>query len=281
MLGIIGGTGLYQLDGFNLEESVTTDTPFGAHSGPISVGTLSEKKVAFLPRHGAGHALLPSEVNYRANIWALKNLGVTAVLSVSAVGSLKAEIKPGELSAPVQYIDFTKGKRANSFFGDGIVAHISSAEPVCKSVHTALVKSLGIPQRSPAAEAVYACVEGPRLGTRAESFMLRGVGATIVGMTGVPEVFLAREAQICYAALAVPTDYDSWHETPEEHVTVAMVLENYKRTLQRIQGLLPKFISALKLSNECSCRKSLNDAFITPESSFTPEHRELLQVLRQ
>lgn len=280
MLGIIGGTGLYKLDSFTLSKEIVINTPFGSTSGPIAVGKIANKEVAFLARHGAKHQLIPSEVNYRANIWALKKIGVVSILGVSAVGSLALELAPSDLAAPTQYIDFTRGKRDHTFFGDGIVGHIASAEPVCPGLHSKIISCIGIENLSAHANAVYGCVEGPRLGTRAESKFLKNAGATIVGMTNIPEVFLAREAQICYATLAVVTDYDSWLEDPKQHATTEMVISNYMKNLGRIQELLPKLVESYNCDAGCSCRHSLAFAILTPQESLSPQKREMLDILR-
>lgn len=280
MLGIIGGTGLYKLDGFLESESLVVETPFGSPSAPLTIGKLEGAPVAFLPRHGTQHQILPSEVNYRANIWALKKIGVGRILGISAVGSLTEEIRPGDFAVPDQYIDFTRGRRALSFFGNGLVGHISSAEPVCSDLSGALKKAVGILGKIPHAHAVYACVEGPRLGTRAESRMLQYFGATIVGMTNVPEVFLAREAQICYASLAIATDYDSWLDDPSQHASTPAILETYKLNLGRVMEAIPKLISLLGGDRQCACAESLKYAVLTDSAKLTEDQRELVALLR-
>ena len=206
-----------------IDEQITTSTPFGQPSGTLSKGRLGDKTLIFLARHGSGHKLLPHEVNYRANIYALKAAGATQILGFSAVGSLAQHIAPGDLAMPSQYFDWTKGGRERSFFGGGAAAHISTAQPVSGHLidwvaHQA--RALGITLHR---DVTYACVEGPRLGTRAESLFMQQAGCHLVGMTNVPEVFLAREAQICYASIGVVTDYDCWLEDPAQHVTVTAI----------------------------------------------------------
>ena len=283
MIGIIGGTGLYDLENFTLRERIRMETPFGAHSGPISIGEIAGQSMVFLPRHGDRHQLLPGEVNYRANIWSLRKLGVRSILGVSAVGSLALEIRPGDLATPVQYIDLTKGARQHTFFGGGLVAHISTAEPVCPALHSHTINCSGIGVDSAHARAVYVCIEGPRFGSRAESHMLRGFGATLVGMTNVPEVFLAREAQMCYASLAVATDYDSWVDDPSQHAETSKVLEIYKKSLSRVQEILPRILqrrveeeNSPSSQSPCSCRRSLTGSVMTPDGDLSPEQRGLL-----
>jgi 5'-methylthioadenosine phosphorylase len=283
MLGIIGGTGLYQIDGLaGLHEEVV-DTPFGSPSAPITIGELHGQKIAFLPRHGSGHELLPSEINYRANIYALKSIGVTQVLGVSAVGSLIEELPPGALAIPSQYIDLTKGLRPSTFFGKGLVAHISSANPVCSGLSKDMVAAGEDASIEIFGGITYACVEGPRLGTRAESLMLKGLGGQLVGMTNVPEAFLAREAQICYASICVVTDYDSWLEDPVQHVTVEDILTRYAVSLVSVKRLISDFIQQDTASKDngdsCSCRNCLQDALLTPKERLSPLHEKILAVL--
>ncbi|RUO38459.1 5'-methylthioadenosine phosphorylase [Aliidiomarina shirensis] len=281
MLAIIGGSGLYSLEGLELIQEHDLETPFGKPSAPVVEGKLYGQRILFLSRHGAGHARLPHEVNYRANIFALKQLGATHVLGVSAVGSLRMELPPGALVVPKQYFDHTRGLRERSFFGNGIAAHVSTAEPVCPNLVADLQKaaqSAGVELHT---GQTYGCVEGPRLGTQAESFFLRNAAACdLVGMTNVPEVFLAREAQLAYCTLCLVTDYDCWLDDPEQHVSVEKFLETYAATLQ--QGL--KVIQALvqtPLTEPSSMAKTaLAMAVMTPDEALTPEQHEWLQVLR-
>lgn len=282
MLGLIGGTGLYKLEGLSGVSEKEMETPFGKASAPVSVGDLAGRKTAFIPRHGKNHQSLPGEINYRANLWALKSVGVTEVISVSACGSLKEEIKPGELVVTDQYFDWTRGKRENSYFGKGIVAHISSADPVCPTLTRYLKETArGIDTRVHFGK-TYACVEGPRLGSRAESFFLKRNGFDIVGMTNVPEAFLAREAQLCYVTIGVVTDYDCWLEDPAQHATVDKVIAQYMANIGRVQTLI-KEVSA-KIPNErpkCDCRKALEGAVLSQEVNLSPENREILNFLRK
>lgn len=281
MLGIIGGTGLYDLEELTERRTEDIQTPFGASSASVTIGKYRDHEVAFLPRHGKRHNLLPSEINYRANIFALKTIGVTSLISVSAVGSLKEDLKPGSLALPSQYLDLTKKDRGRTFFGDGLVAHISSAHPVSNLLVKQIIdcgRKLGIDIRD---QLTYACIEGPRLGTQAESYMLRTLGADLVGMTNCPEAFLALEAQISYASICVVTDYDSWHEDPAEHATVNMVMERYFQSLGNVVALLGEVITQPLVDNSCPSRTALQYSVVTKEEAMSAQQRELLAVLRK
>lgn len=280
MLGIIGGTGIYQLEGLEVTGEHEIDTPFGKPSAPVLQGKVGQRELFFLPRHGRQHELLPSEVNYRANIWALKKLGVTQVIGLSAVGSLQEEIAPGDLSLPNQYFDFVKGSREKTFFGHGIAAHVSTAEPTCPCLENDLVESgkkIGLQIHT---GKTYGCVDGPRLGTRAESFFLRGAaGCDLVGMTNVPEVFLAREAQICYCTIAIATDYDCWLDDPAQHVSVEQVIARYGASLEKAKRVLNEYIQRSESAHDCGCRSSLSSAVLTPREALNDQQRALLEVL--
>ena len=280
MLGIIGGTGLYKLDRISNIKIHDVTTVFGQPSAPITEGEVYGKRVMFLPRHGSGHQLLPSEVNYRANILALKDLGVTHIVGVSAVGSLQQEVAPGDLAIPEQYFDFLKSPREKTFFGEGLVAHVSTAEPTCISLADAISRAAESIGESVHRNKVYACVDGPRLGTKAESVFLRGPAkCDLVGMTNVPEVFLAREAQICYCTIGVVTDYDCWQDDPSQHVTVEQVISRYGKSLEKAKSVLLAFIKRETLVNDAACRESLKQAVLTP-SEYVPENkRDLLETL--
>ena len=278
MIGIIGGTGLYKIEGFKEIRAHDLDTPFGKPSAKVLIGELNGREVAFLPRHGSQHHFLPSEINFRANLWALKAAGVRRIISVSAVGSLRGEIKPGDLVTPSQYFDWTRGKRVSTFFGNGLVAHVSTAEPTCAKLREVIESSTDGTLHT---EKTYACVEGPRLGTRAESLFLRQVGCDIVGMTNVPEVFLAREAQLCYATVAIATDYDCWLEDPKQHASVDKVIELYTKNLGKVRDLIARVVSSTAPLVECACRRSLDSAVMSREETLSEEQRALLTVLRQ
>lgn len=280
MIGVIGGTGFYRFDEISNTRCESVATPFGDPSAPIMIGELNGREVAFLARHGLHHEHLPSEVNYRANLWALKAVGVRRVIAISAVGSLRQDIAPGDFTTPSQYLDFTKGRRAPTYFGDGLVAHVSTAQPTCSDLAQIVAncgRSLSINMHT---DTVYACVEGPRLGTRAESHFLRGAGADIVGMTNVPEAFLAREAQLCYCSIGIVTDYDCWQSDPTLHVAVDKVLDLYRANLGRAQRLINLAIGTIAGDCACSCRSALATAIVTPEHVLNETQRHTLAVLR-
>lgn len=281
MIGVIGGTGLYKIDGIENVISKKVETPYGTPSADVTLGELCGQRVAFLPRHGSSHQILPSEINFRANIWALKSVGVRRIISVSAVGSLRKEICPGDLALPNQYLDYTKGKRAGTFFGEGIVAHVSTAHPSCATLAQEIEQEAESLKTSVHSEKTYGCVEGPRLGTRAESLFLRQSGCDLVGMTNVPEVFLAREAQLCYCTIAVATDYDCWLDDPKEHATVEKVIELYYKNIGRVQELLKKIVGRNETHLACECRSSLKFAVLTKEESLSESQRHKLAFLRE
>ncbi len=279
MIGIIGGTGLYRMDGLVVTETREVDTPFGRPSSPLMLGRLGGHAIAFLARHGLQHDLLPSEINFRANIWALKAVGARTIIGVSAVGSLREEIRPGDLALPSQYLDFTKGLRAASFFGKGLIAHVSTAHPTCAATARLLARtaqSLGQPLHL---DKTYACVEGPRLGTRAESYWLRGAGADLVGMTNVPEAFLALEAQLGYCTIAVATDYDCWLDDPTQHVSVDQVMSQFRDSLARVQRLIARAVADHVEDESRPCRSSLSLAVITPREQMTAGQKAIIDFL--
>jgi 5'-methylthioadenosine phosphorylase len=279
MIGIIGGTGLYRMEGLEVTRTSEIETPFGRPSGPVMLGRLAGREIAFLARHGLNHDLLPSEINFRANIWALKSVGVRTIIGASAVGSLREEIRPGDLALPSQYLDFTKGLRPASFFGRGLVAHVSTAHPTC--AHTAaliarVAKSIGQPLHL---DKTYACVEGPRLGTRAESFWLRGAGADLVGMTNVPEAFLALEAQVGYCVITVATDYDCWLDDTSQHVSLEQVIGQFKESLGKVQKLIATAVAEYVEDDARPCRRALKAAVVTPREQLSAEQKTLLDLL--
>ena len=279
MIGIIGGTGLYRMEGLEVTRTSEIDTPFGRPSAPVMLGRLAGREIAFLARHGLNHDLLPSEINFRANIWALKSVGVRTIIGASAVGSLREEIRPGDLALPSQYLDFTKGLRAPSFFGKGLVAHVSTAHPTC--AHTAaliarVAESIGQPLHL---DKTYACVEGPRLGTQAESFWLRSTGADLVGMTNVPEAFLALEAQMGYCVITVATDYDCWLDDPSQHVSVDQVMAQFRESLSKVQKVIAGVAAEYVEDDLRPCRQALKAAVITPRAQMTAEQKKVLDFL--
>jgi 5'-methylthioadenosine phosphorylase len=279
MIGIIGGTGLYRMEALQVTQTREVSTPFGPPSSPIVLGVLQGREVAFLARHGMHHDRLPGEINFRANIWALKRVGVRTVIGVSAVGSLREEIRPGDLSLPTQYLDFTKGQRAATFFGRGMVAHISTAQPVCgatTALITRVARSLGTKVHE---NKTYACVEGPRLGTRAESFFLRGAGADLVGMTNVPEAFLAAEAQLGYCTISLATDYDCWLDDASQHVSADQVIALFHKNLGKVQQLLAGAVAEYVEDESRACRRALRNAIVTPREQMTEEQRAIVDFL--
>ena len=279
MIGIIGGTGLYQMDELQVTEVREVTTPFGSPSAPIVLGMLQGRNVAFLARHGLHHDLLPSEVNYRGNIWALKSLGVRTLLGVSAVGSLREEIRPGDLALSSQYLDFTKGLRASTFFGRGLVAHVSTAHPTCNATAAVVTRAARALELTIHENKTHAVVEGPRFGTRAESLFLRNSGADLVGMTNVPEVFLAAEAQLGYCTIGVATDYDSWLDDPQHHVSAIEVAKLFRGNLERVQQLLADVVADNQEDESRPCRNTLQGAIMTPRERMTADQRSLVSFL--
>ena len=276
-LGIIGGSGLYEMPGLTDIHEHDVDTPFGKTSAPIVVGSLEGEQVAFLARHGIGHHITPSEVPYRANIYALKSLGVERIVSISACGSLREEFAPGHIVIPDQIYDNTHG-RARSFFSEGLVAHVSVADPFCHDlsdqVESAVRQAGGIAHRGGA----FITIEGPRFSTRAESHTYRAWGMSIIGMTASPEAFLAREAEICYATMAHVTDYDVWHVS-EAPVTVEMVIQTLNKNTATAQEAVRILASQWKHERNCDCEQALAAALITRKDVIPAETRQKLDLL--
>jgi len=279
MIGIIGGTGLYQMDELQVTDVREVTTPFGAPSSPIVLGMLQGRNVAFLARHGLHHDVLPSEINYRGNIWALKSLGVRTVVGVSAVGSLREDIRPGDLALSSQYLDFTRGLRASTFFGRGLVAHVSTANPTCSMTAALIARAARSLELTLHENKTYVCIEGPRFGTRAESHYLRNCGADLVGMTNVPEVFLACEAQLGYCTIGVSTDYDCWLEDSQHHVLAEEVAKLFRGNLERVQQLLAHVVADYAEDESRPCRHRLQGAILTPKEKMTSDQRALVSFL--
>ncbi len=276
-IGVIGGSGLYEIAGMTNVEEVRPNTPFGEPSDAIIIGELDGRSIAFLPRHGRGHNISPTEIPSRANIYALKALGVEWVISVSAVGSLKEGIHPLDLVVPDQIIDRTKS-RVNSFFDGGLVAHVGFAEPFCPTLsnilyHAALDVGANVHQ-----EGTYIAMEGPLFSTKAESNLYRSWGASIIGMTALPEAKLAREAEICYAMLACITDYDTWHET-EESVTIEMALANLMLNADKAKKIIGLVAARIPEKRECGCAQALENAIITAPEKIPVRIKEDLELL--
>ena len=278
-IGIIGGSGLYEIEGMRAVREIAVRTPFGAPSGPVVVGELDGVRVAFLSRHGKGHRYSPSEINYRANIYALKSLGVRRVISVSAVGSMKESMKPGDVVLPDQFIDLTK-RRASTFFEEGIVAHVAFGEPVCTSLGRTLLDAAQAVGAAVHQGGTYVCIEGPQFSTKAESRLYRQWGVSVIGMTNLPEAKLAREAELCYATVALVTDFDCWHET-EEAVTVEAILSTLRKNVELAKQLLKASVKSAAAVNHCGCHRALQDAIVTAPAAIPAAARRKLALITQ
>jgi 5'-methylthioadenosine phosphorylase len=274
-IGVIGGSGLYEMEGLTGVQSVRLDTPFGAPSDDYITGELNGVRLVFLPRHGRGHRLLPSEVNYRANIYGMKQLGVERIISVSAVGSLKEAIAPGHIVIPDQFIDRTKGIRRDTFFGDGIVAHATFADPVCSCLSEILYGAAQAAGATVHKGGTYICMEGPAFSTRAESFMYLGLGASVIGMTNLTEAKLAREAEICYGIIALSTDYDCWHDAHDD-VTVEAIIQIIHQNVTMAKEIIRNAVAAVQAGRSCPCATAMQHAIITNPEVIPRETRERL-----
>ncbi len=277
-VGILGGTGLYEIEGIEGVEECALETPFGQPSDAYFIGRLEGKKVAFLNRHGRGHRFLPSDINFRANIFGFKMLGVERVISVNSCGSLKEEIRPRDIVLADQFFDRTK--RSNTFFGGGIAAHISFAQPVCPKLLESLYaagKELGLRVHR---GGTYLCIEGPAFSTKAESRIYRLWGCDVIGMTSATEAKLCREAEICYATMNLVTDYDVWHEE-EESVSVELILENLRLNIEHAKAIIKKTIASLPTSrsDECGCGRALENTIVTREALIPPELKQKLRPI--
>mgnify|MGYP001590616161 FL=1 len=277
-IGIIGGSGLYNIEGIKNVRRVVLTTPFGKPSGKYIVGKLSGKEVVFLPRHGLGHRISPSEINYRANIYGMKKLGVERIISVSACGSLKKEFRPLDFVIPDQFVDRTNQARRMTFFENGIVAHISFACPVCQELSRAVYRAAKKAGVNVHLGGTYINMEGPAFSTRAESELYRKWGMDIIGMTNMAEAKLAREAQLCYSTLAAVTDYDCWYE-PANPVTMEMVIANLNKNLQNARNILRALIPALPVSRSCLCQEALKYAVITDKKVIPKKIKEDLKII--
>jgi 5'-methylthioadenosine phosphorylase len=276
-IGIIGGSGLYSMPGFEAEREQFVDTPWGAPSDAYIVGKLAGKEVAFLARHGRGHRISPSELNFRANIYGFKWLGVERILSLSAVGSLKKKHKPLDFVIPDQFIDRTRG-RVSTFFGDGLVAHISFAHPVCPQLADVAVSACREAGVKAKARGTYLCMEGPAFSTLAESNLYRSWDADVIGMTNLQEAKLAREAEICYVTLAMVTDYDCWHED-HDAVTVDQILDNLGKNAENAAKVVTAAVSAMPAARTCKCGAALAHALITDRKAIPDVTRNRLELL--
>ena len=277
-VGILGGSGLYAMAEAAVKEVVQIATPFGEPSDRYTVCEIGGREAVFLPRHGEGHRLLPSEINFRANIYGFKKLGVAWIMAISAVGSMKEQIRPLDVVVPDQFTDRTRG-RADTFFGKGIVGHVSFAEPVCPVLSSVAAAAA---ERCCTAQVhrggTYLCMEGPAFSTKAESRLYRSWDVSVIGMTNLQEAKLAREAEICYVTIALVTDYDCWHEE-EETVSVEMLLSNLQRNAATAQEILRQSIPAIPKQRDCACATALRNAIVTPPDRVPPETKSALDVI--
>jgi 5'-methylthioadenosine phosphorylase len=278
VIGVIGGSGLYEMEGFTDVREIHLETPYGEPSDAFISGILDGVRVIFLPRHGRGHRLLPSEVPYRANIYGMKKLGVERIISVSAVGSMKEEIVPGHIVIPDQFFDRTAGQRSTTFFGQGVVGHVQFSDPVCSDLSAVLHEAAGAAGATVHRGGTYICIEGPHFSTRAESKIYRGWGVDIIGMTNISEARLAREAEICYGTIALATDYDCWHEEHDE-VSVEAVIAIIQKNVAMAKNIIRKAVQGLDGDRPCRCAEALRYAIMTPRELIPEETRQKLDVI--
>ncbi len=277
IVGVIGGSGLYEIDELKVEKKQRVKTPFGPPSDAFIIGTLEDVNMVFLPRHGKGHHILPSEINYRANIWAMKKLGVEYIIASGACGSFKNNIRPGDIVIVDQFIDRTYRRNA-TFMGDGVVGHMVFADPICPDLAKVLYRAAKKVKARVHEGGTYICIEGPAFSTRAESFLYRGWGADVVGMTNLTEARLAREAEICYASIALCTDYDCWHET-EADVTIEEVLKVMHKNIETSKRIIKAAVKMLPKKRTCLCVNAMRDAIITDPKKIPPRRRKELDFI--
>ena len=273
-IGVIGGSGLYEMEGLTQIRTVKLTTPFGKPSDDYIIGTLHGLRVAFLPRHGRGHRIMPTDINYRANIYGMKKLGVERIISVSAVGSMKESIEPGHIVIPDQFYDHTRQRRS-TFFGDGVVAHVGMADPVCADLSRVLIEAGARTGAVVHRGGTYICMEGPQFSTRAESLIYRTWNVDVIGMTNATEAKLAREAEICYSTIALATDYDCWHHS-EEAVTVEAVLAVMKHNVETSKAMIREAVRSLSAPRTCACGEALRNAIMTPEKLIPAKTKKAL-----
>ncbi len=278
VIGVIGGSGLYEIEGLTDVKKITVDTPFGSPSDVYVTGRLDGARMVFLPRHGRGHRLLPSEVNYRANIYGMKTLGVEQIISVSAVGSMREDIEPGHIVIPDQFFDRTKGLRGSTFFGNGVVGHVQFADPVCNDLANLLFSAAQEIGATVHKGGTYVCIEGPNFSTRAESNIFRKWGVDIIGMTNIPEARLAREAEICYGTVALATDYDCWHDGHDD-VSVEAVIQIIQQNVATARNIIKtaaKKIVEQRQTRSCGCPQALQYAIMTDHQLIPAETLQAL-----
>lgn len=278
VIGVVGGSGLYEMEGLTEVREEKVETPFGDPSDLLITGRLGDAHLVFLPRHGRGHRLLPSEVNYRANIYALKKLGVEQVISVSAVGSMKEEIVPGHIVIPDQFFDRTTGRRDSTFFGEGVVGHVQFADPICGQLANTLTLAAKEVGATVHQGGTYICMEGPQFSTRAESRIYRSWGVDIIGMTNISEARLAREAELCYGTIALATDYDCWHEGHDD-VSVEAVVALIKQNVAKAQKIIAAAARTLGSERSCGCGSALKYAIMTDPDLIPEKTKEKLAVI--
>jgi 5'-methylthioadenosine phosphorylase len=278
VIGVIGGSGLYEMEGLTDVREVRVETPFGEPSDAFITGTLGEVKMVFLPRHGRGHRLLPSEVPYRANIYGMKKLGVERIISVSAVGSMKEEIVPGHIVIPDQFYDRTAGIRTTTFFGEGVVGHVQFADPVCGDLSRVLAGAAEQVGATVHRGGTYLCIEGPHFSTRAESKIYRSWGVDVIGMTNISEARLAREAEICYGTIALATDYDCWHESHDD-VSVEAVIAIIQQNVATARRIIREAVTNFPEARTCACAEALKYSIMTSRELIPAKTREKLEVI--
>jgi 5'-methylthioadenosine phosphorylase len=277
VIGVIGGSGLYEMEGLTALERVRLETPFGAPSDEYLVGRLGDTRMVFLPRHGRGHRIPPHQINFRANIYGMKQLGVEAIVSVSAVGSMREDIRPGDIVVVDQFVDRTR-QRVSTFFQDGCAGHVQFADPVCPVVAAALHAAAQQVGARVHQGGTYVCMEGPQFSTRAESRLYRQWGVDVIGMTNLPEAKLAREAELCYATIALATDYDCWHET-EEDVSVEAVVAILKQNVATAKAIIKAAVPRIPRERSCACATAAQYALLSDPRALAPEVRARLELI--
>jgi len=278
-IGIIGGSGVYDIAGVKNKKMEKLSTPFGEPSDEFMLGELEGKEVVFLPRHSRSHSVLPTDLNYRANIYGMKKLGVERMVSISAVGSLRENLKPLDMVVPDQFVDRTNQARRSTFFGDGIVAHVSFADPVCSHLCDVVYNAGKICGAAIHRGGTYINMEGPPFSTRAESLLYRSWGMDIIGMTNMPEAKLAREAEICFATLAMVTDYDCWYAKCHEEVSMDMIINNMKKNVEMAKAIIRTIVRDMPEKRECECGSSLRHAIMTPKEMIPPDTKKKLDII--